>query len=205
MLKSVRISLAQAFVELVSCQVFYVGLFFIFGGYGFCCVWDLMVRYVVTLSKGERVWLSGFCSREKQKTRMVLHGLILLACDRGEFQTRHSSNEEVARVLGVDERTVERVKKRFVEGGVEAALVRRYTVRPFPVKVDGDVEARLVALSCSQPPEGFARWSLRLLADKAVELEYIDSISHETVRQVLKKHAQALAKEAMGDTSQAER
>jgi transposase len=164
-----------------------------------------MVRYVVTLSGEEREWLACFCSREKQKTKMVLHGLILLACDRGEFQARGSKNEEVARVLGVDERTVERVKKRFVEGGVEAALVRKYAIRQFPGKVDGDMEARIVALCCSHPPEGFARWSLRLLADKVVELNYLDSISHETVRKVLKKRAQALAEEAVGDTSEAER
>ena len=125
-----------------------------------------MVRYLVTLSKGEREWLACFCSREKQKTRMVLHGLILLGCDRGEFQVRGSKNEEVARVLGVDERTVERVKKRFVEGGVEAALVRKYAIRQYPGKVDGDVEARLVALSCSRPLRGlrvgvFGCWPTR--------------------------------------------
>jgi transposase len=164
-----------------------------------------LIRYVVTLSREEREWLSGFCSREKQKTRMVLHGLILLGCDRGEFQSWRSLNEEVARVLGVDERTVERVKKRFVEEGLEAALVQKYTTRQYPGKVDGDVEAHLVALSCSPPPEGYARWSLRLLADKAVELEYVDSISHETVRTVLKKRAQAMAEKAVGNISQAER
>ena len=84
-------------------------------------------------------------------------------------------------------RTIDRVKKRFVEEGFEATLERRPTQRVYERKVDGDVEAKLVALCCSAPPEGYARWSLRLLADKMVELEYIDKISHVTVGKVLKK------------------
>ena len=79
------------------------------------------------------------------------------------------------------------VKQRFVEEGFEAALHGRSSQRIYEKKADGDVEAHLVALSCGNPPEGFARWSLRLLAEKAVELQYVDSISHETVRRVLKK------------------
>ena len=164
-----------------------------------------MVRYFVSLSNEEREWLSCFCGREKLRTQMVLNGLILLASDRGEFQTRHSTNEEIARVLGVNERTIERVKKKYVEGGVEAALVRKRADRQYSGKVDGDAEARIIAVSCSKPPEGYARWSLRLIASTVVELGYIDSISHETVRQVLKKRAQALAKEAVGNTPGAER
>jgi hypothetical protein len=84
-------------------------------------------------------------------------------------------------------RKIDRVKKRFVEGGLDVALNRRKGSRIYAKKADGDFEAHLVALSCSEPPEGFARWSLRLLADKVVELDYIDSISHEAVRRVLKK------------------
>jgi hypothetical protein len=84
-------------------------------------------------------------------------------------------------------RTIDRVKKRFVEGGVEGALTRKPTSRVYERKVDGDVEAKLISLCCSNPPEGFAKWSLRLLADKMVELDYVDSISHVTVRNVLKK------------------
>ncbi|AKB35861.1 Mobile element protein [Methanosarcina siciliae C2J] len=96
---------------------------------------------------------------------------------------------------------IDRVKKRFVEEGLEVALNGKESDRIYTKKVDGDAEAHLVALSCSQPPEGFARWSLRLLADKAVELGYFEDISHETVRRTLKKRNQTLAKERMGNSS----
>ena len=82
---------------------------------------------------------------------------------------------------------IDRVKKRFVEDGLDITLNGRKGSRIYVKKADGDSEAHLVALSCSDPPRGFARWSLRLLADKVVELDYIDSVSHETIRQVLKK------------------
>jgi len=84
-------------------------------------------------------------------------------------------------------RKIDRVKKRFVEEGFGIALNGRKGERVYARKADGDFEAHLVALSCSAPPEGFARWSLRLLAERVVELNYIDSISHETVRRVFKK------------------
>jgi len=93
----------------------------------------------------------------------------------------------MARVLNISMRKIDRVKKRFVEEGFDIALSGRKSGRVYERKVDGDFEAHLVALSCSDPPEGFARWSLRLLADKVVELNYIDSISHEAVRRILKK------------------
>jgi hypothetical protein len=79
------------------------------------------------------------------------------------------------------------VKKRFVEDGFDLALDKRKGDRVYTKKADGDFEAHLIALSCNNPPEGFSRWSLRLLADKAVELNYIDSISHEAIRRILKK------------------
>jgi hypothetical protein len=82
---------------------------------------------------------------------------------------------------------IDRVKKRFVEEGIEVALDGHKAERTYPKKVDGDFEAHLIALCCSKPPEGYLRWSLRLLADKVVELEYIESISHETIRRTLKK------------------
>jgi hypothetical protein len=84
-------------------------------------------------------------------------------------------------------RTIDRIKKRFMEDGLDAVLERRPTQRVYEKKADGDVEAKLVTLCCSSPPTGFAKWSLRLLADKMVELNYVDSISHVTVRSVLKK------------------
>ena len=90
-------------------------------------------------------------------------------------------------MLKIGMRKIDRVKKRFIEEGMDITLNGKKGSRIYVKKADGDFEAHLVALSCSDPPEGFSRWSLRLLADKVIELEYIDQISHETIRQVLKK------------------
>jgi len=146
-----------------------------------------MKRYVVTLTEEEREALDALTSKGKHRSQKILNALILLDCDEGEFQTERSTNEEIARVLNISMRKIDRVKKRFVVDGLEVCLNGRKGSRVYEKKVDGDFEAHLVALSCSEPPEGFARWSLRLLADRAVELDYIDSVSHETVRRLLKK------------------
>jgi hypothetical protein len=146
-----------------------------------------MIRYVVSLSREEREGLDVLVKTGERRAQMVLNALILLACDEGNFQKARSTNEEVSRVLKVSMRKIDRVKKRFVEEGLEVALNNKKGERVYTRKVDGDFEARLVALSCSTPPSGYARWSLRLLADKVVELGYIDDISHESIRTVLKK------------------
>lgn len=146
-----------------------------------------MKKYVVTLTKEEREVLNKLVSRGKHNSQKILNALILLGCDEGEFQKNRSTNEEMARILNISMKKIDRVKKRFVEEGFDIALNGRKGNRIYPRKVDGDFEAHLVALSCSEPPEGFSRWSLRLLADKVVELNYIDSISHEAVRRLLKK------------------
>ncbi len=146
-----------------------------------------MKRYRVTLSKNEREYLMSVVTKGKHRTQKVLNALILLDCDSGEYQTSRSTNEEIARVLNISMKKIDRVKKRFVEEGFDYAFDKRKANRVYTKKADGDFEAHLVALSCSDPPEGFPRWSLRLLADKAVELNYIDSISHEAVRRILKK------------------
>jgi len=164
-----------------------------------------MKKYIITLSEDERKALSDLTSKGKQKSQKILNALILLACDEGEHQTERSTNEEIARVLHISMRKIDRVKKRFVEDGFDAALDRKMGNRVYAKKTDGDFEAHLVALSCSEPPEGFARWSLRLLADKVVELNYIDSISHETVRRILKKRDQALATQGMGNSTKSKR
>jgi len=91
-------------------------------------------------------------------------------------------------------RTIDRIKKKFIEEGLDATLERRPTSRVYERKLDGDLEAKLITLCCSDPPEGFSRWSLRLLADKLVELKYVDSISYVTVRKVLKKTNLSLGK-----------
>jgi len=96
-------------------------------------------------------------------------------------------NEQLAKMLRVNSRTIERIKKRFCEEGWEAVLERKPSSRTYDRKVDGEVEAHLVQLCCSEPPKGCAQWTLRLLADKMVELKYVNTISHVTVREVLKK------------------
>ena len=146
-----------------------------------------MKKYIVTLTKDERESLDVLISKGKHRSQKILNALILLGCDEGEYQMKRSTNEEMSRVLNISMRKIDRVKKRFVMEGFEVALNGRKGSRVYAKKADGDFEAHLVAVSCSEPPEGFARWSLRLLADKVVELEYIDSISHETVRRILKK------------------
>ena len=105
----------------------------------------------------------------------------------GAHQEKRSINEEISRVLKTSMRKIDRVKKRFVVEGLDVALNGRKGSRVYTRKADGDFEAHLIALSCSEPPEGFSRWSLRLLADQVVELDYIDSISHESIRRILKK------------------
>lgn len=146
-----------------------------------------MKRYKVTLEKEEREALHTIAEKGSHRSQKVLNALILLNCDEGKFQDRRARNEEIAAVLHVSMRKIDRVKKRFVEGGLDIALNGRKGERVYKKKADGDFEAHLIALSCSEPPEGFSRWSLRLLADQMVELNYVDSISYETVRRVLKK------------------
>jgi hypothetical protein len=146
-----------------------------------------MKKYTISLTQGERNDLKKITSRGKHKSQKVINALILLGCDTGEFQEKRSTNEEISRVLKIGMRKIDRVKKRFVEEGMDITLNGKKGSRIYAKKADGDFEAHLVALSCSDPPEGFTRWSLRLLADKVVELEYLDQVSHETIRQVLKK------------------
>lgn len=146
-----------------------------------------MKKYKVTLMEEERSELKEITTRGSHRSQKVLNALILLNCDEGEFQESRSINEVVSSVLQVSMKKIDRVKKRFVEEGLDVALHGHKGERIYARKADGDFEAHLIALSCSTPPEGFARWSLRLLADRVVELNYIDTISHETVRRVLKK------------------
>lgn len=157
-----------------------------------------MKKYIVTLAKDEREALGALTSKGEHKSQKILNALILLGCDEGEYQVKRSTNEVMASALNISMRKIDRVKKRFVEEGLEVTLNGKKGSRVYAKKADGDFEAHLVALSCSEPPEGFARWSLRLLADKVVELGYIGSISHETVRRILKKTKSNPGKEKDG-------
>ncbi len=146
-----------------------------------------MKKYKVTLTAEERQELTSIIQKGKHRSQKVLNSLILLNCDEGLCQDNRSTNEGIANILKISMRKIDRVKKCFVEQGLEIALNGTKGQRTYEKKADGDFEAHLIALSCGEPPEGFARWSLRLLADKVVELKYVDNISHETIRRVLKK------------------
>jgi transposase len=140
-----------------------------------------MKKYVVDLSKDERERLEELTTRGKSGARKIRRARILLLADEGYI------DKEIARALGAAVTTMERVRKRLVEEGLEAALSER--PRPGAArKLDGHQEAySLVALACTDPPEGKKRWSMRMLADRLVELEVVDEISDETVRRTLKK------------------
>lgn len=145
------------------------------------------IRYKVTLTEQERQMLEELTTRGRHSSQTLLNALILLGCDEGPFQEKRKTGQQLADVLPVSLKKIDRVKRRFVEDGLEGALEKRKAQRQYAKKADGDFEAHLVALSCSKPPPGHARWSLRLLADKMVELGYVETVSYETVRRVLKK------------------
>jgi transposase len=145
-----------------------------------------MKLYRVRLAPEERAQLHALLSKGKASARVLTHARILLKADEGVDGPR-LTDDEIAEALDVNRSTVERVRIRCVEKGFEAALRPRPSRQLHPRKLDGVQEAHLVALACSPSPKGQKRWSLRLLADKLVELEVVDDISYETVRQTLKK------------------
>ena len=140
-------------------------------------------RYIVTLTEEERERLRQMLSSGKEGVRKLARARILLKADEGW------TDKAIHEALDVSASTIERTRRRFVEEGLEATLNRRPSTRRYEHKLDGNAEAHLIALACSAPPAGRKRWSLRLLADTLVNLEQVDldSVSHETVRQTLKK------------------
>jgi hypothetical protein len=144
-------------------------------------------RYRVTLTQSERQELQQLISRGKADARKLAHARILLQADESDGGGPRRTDEQIASALNIATRTVERVRERFVEQGFEAALLPRPSKRVYAHKLDGRQEAKLIALACSKPPAGKRRWTLRLLAEQMVELEIVDELSHETVRQTLKK------------------
>lgn len=157
-------------------------------------------KYVVDLSEEERAELKTLLSAGEERVRKLTRARILLKADDGW------SDPQISEALDCSPATVQRTRKRFSEEGL-AAIDRRKPDRVYERKLDGAAEARLVALACSQPPMGYSRWTLRLLADELVKLEEIDveSISHETVRQVLKKRPETVEIEPMGDSTREQR
>ncbi len=143
-------------------------------------------KYIVTLTAEERRMLREMVSRGKAAARKLTHARILLKADIAEGAPA-LDDASIAQEVEAGRATVERVRKEFVEEGLEAALERRKPRRQYRRKLDGDAEAHLIALACSKAPEGRSRWTLRLLADRMVSLEQVDHLSYETVRSVLKK------------------
>lgn len=152
-----------------------------------------MKRYRIQLSQEEVKELRVIINKGSHTSQTFRAAYILLNCDEGDYSEK-VTNEQISKVLKVGMRTIDRVKKKFIEEGFEKVLERRVSSRVYDVKIDGDVEAKLVKLCCSEPPSGFAKWSLRLLADKMVELKYIESISYVSVGNVLKKMNLSLGK-----------
>lgn len=140
-------------------------------------------EYLVRLSQSEREHLENLISTGTEKARKLTRARILLKANAGWI------DEQTTEALDVCMSTIGRIRKRYATEGLAVALNRKPTKRQYDRKIDGAAEAQLIALTCSEPPEGYARWSLRLLAERLVTLEQveIESVSHETVRQVLKK------------------
>lgn len=144
-------------------------------------------RYRVTLTEQERNELDALTRRGKIGAKKFIHARALLLCDAGVSGPAWKV-ADTAEALGITSRTIEHIKKQFVEEGLEAALDRKSLEKPpREIKFDGAFEARLIALACSDAPEGRTRWTLRLLADKVVELKISEYVSHMTIQRILKK------------------
>jgi|SRR5438270_1715909 len=143
-------------------------------------------KYPVTLPPTERDQLNELIAMGTAPARKLMHARILLKADDSPDGPAWV-DERIAEAVEVSQPTIARVRRQYVEQGLEAALNRRAPRRVYERKLDGEQEARLVAIACSTPPDGQARWSLRLLADRLVELEVAESVSYQTVRRILKK------------------
>jgi transposase len=144
-------------------------------------------RYkVVTLTKTERAQLTELTRSGKSTAAKFIHARALLLCDAGEWGEPWKM-KAVAAALGIASRTIEHLKQQFAEEGLEAALARKPSRKPREVIFDGEFDARLTALACSQAPAGYQRWTVRLLADKLVELKIVEPISTMSVQRLLKK------------------
>jgi len=154
----------------------------------------MAIRYAIDLTDTERAALREILSKTKGKRSTLINAYILLKADRACGWT----NADIAAAYEVSTKKVEQLKKRFVEEGFEAALYRKPVTNAHRRKITGEEEAHLIALCCRQAPEGRERWTLRMLADKMVELDVIASVSHETIRRTLKKANLNLGKRKNG-------
>ena len=158
-----------------------------------------MKKYIVRLTEAEREFLENLVKKGKSAASKINRGRILLKADENQ-EKGGWTDKDIGEALDVSIRTIERARQRFVEEGLEAAL------KPRPGqgrkrKLHGEVEAHLITLRCSDPPKGRGRWTLQLLADQMVDLKYVDEISNESVRQILKKQVATLAERLLGDTA----
>jgi transposase len=143
-------------------------------------------KYIISLTTEERETLEQLTTTSKATAYKMNHARILLKADTKQ-KGGGWTDEAISQALDCSVATIERVRQRFVETNLETALSRQVQQQRKPRRLDGEQEAHLIAITCSEAPEGQARWSLRLLADRMVELEYVESVSYETVRQTLKK------------------
>ncbi|GIK43382.1 MAG: hypothetical protein BroJett011_72150 [Chloroflexota bacterium] len=154
-------------------------------------------KYHVTLTPAEREQLKEIIRKGKQAAAKIRRAHLLLAADEAEGGLK-MTDEQIKRAYHVSLRTVERLRQRFVEEGFEVALAAKSSGGPQVIKIDGEVEAHVIALRLGPVPEGRNRWTMRLLAEKMVELDYVDSISYESVRQLLKKTNLSLSSGSAG-------
>lgn len=146
----------------------------------------MATKYTVTLTKDEREELEQLVGKGKAAARKLTHARILLKADAGEHGPAWS-DDEIVDALDVGASTVFRVRQRFVTESFESAISRKKPNRVYERRLDGKAEARLIQLACTEAPEGRARWTMRLLADRMVELGYVERVSHQTVFETLKK------------------
>jgi hypothetical protein len=144
------------------------------------------IKYRVLLTEKEQKKLKEIISKGSSSAKIIMHANVLLALD--ESSGRRQSDQETGKQFHVHFQSVHTIRRTFAETGLEAALGRKKRMTPpVPAKITGDIEARVIALSCSEPPEGRSKWTLRLLADKVIELEIMESISYVSVGEILKK------------------
>jgi transposase len=151
------------------------------------------IKYRVVLTEDERAKLSQLASTTKGAPQKIKNALILLAVDQSEFNKERKTDECIAQILDIDRSRIYRVKRDCVEHSLEEALTGRIAERGHrPCALDGEQEARLIAMACGEPPEGRTKWTVRLLAEHLVELKIVDEISYSTVSRVLKKRRLSL-------------
>lgn len=146
-----------------------------------------MEKYRVTLTEEEQDYLYKIIDKGKNSANKIKHANILLAIDENSSVILNLTDAEIAQIYHAGERTISNIRKSFVTEGFDAALERKTRDTAPHIKIDGDIEARIVALTCQTPPEGHSRWTLRLLAEKIVALGIMSEVSHVAVGDVLKK------------------